>query len=202
MPNDSIEEPRADAVFLLRLWRTRQGSAVAWRASLEDARDGTRRGFANVKSLFAFLHAQLAKSEFFQEGDLMSTQEKVQLIQSFFASHDVATFYAENATFHDMSQPAPVQGRAAIGGMMRAFYGEVFTEAHAEPRGLVADEHAVVAEFVFHGKNTGSLDGAPPTGKVVAVPMMAVYEIADGKIQRARLYYDSTTMARQLGWVK
>lgn len=132
----------------------------------------------------------------------MSVQENVQFIQAFFASHDPTDFYAENALFHDLSQPAPVQGRAAIGGMMRAMYGEIFTEAHAEPRGVVAGENAVVAEFVFHGKNTGSLNGAPPTGKVVAVPMIAVYEIAGGKIQRTRLYYDSTTMARQLGWVK
>jgi len=132
----------------------------------------------------------------------MSTQENVRLIQSFFASHDAAAFYAENATFHDVSQPAPLQGRAAIGGLMRAFYGEWFTEARAEPRSLVANENAVVAEFVFHGNNTGSFNGAPPTGKTVAVPMIAVYEIANGKIQNTRLYYDSTTMARQLGWVQ
>lgn len=132
----------------------------------------------------------------------MSVQENIQLMQAFFASHDAASFYAEDATFHDLSQPAPVQGRAKIGGMMRAFYGEWFTETHAEPRGLVAGDNAVVAEFVFHGKNTGSLNGAPPTGKVVVIPMIAVYEIANGKIQHTRLYYDSTTMARQLGWVK
>lgn len=132
----------------------------------------------------------------------MSVQENVQLIQEFFASHDAASFYAENATFHDMSQAAPLQGRAAIGAMLRGFYGEWFTEAHAEPRNLVAGENAIVAEFVFHGKNTGSLNGAPPTGKVVAVPMSAVYEIANGKIQHTRLYYDSATMARQLGWVE
>jgi steroid delta-isomerase-like uncharacterized protein len=131
----------------------------------------------------------------------MSAQQNLELIQAFFASHDATPFYAEDATFHDMSQPAPLQGRAAIGGMMRAMYSEIFTEARAEPRGLVVGENAVVAEFVFHGKNTGSLNGAPPTGKVVAIPMIAVYEIAHGKIQSTRLYYDSTTMARQLGWV-
>lgn len=132
----------------------------------------------------------------------MSAHDNAQLIQAFFASHDVNQFYAEDATFHDLSRPEPLRGRAAIGALLGAFYGEWFTEAHAEPRGLVAGDTAVVAEFVFHGKNTGSLNGAPPTGKVVAVPMIAVYEIAGGKIQHTRLYYDSATMARQLGWME
>lgn len=132
----------------------------------------------------------------------MSAQENVLLIHSFFASHDPTVFFAENATFHDLSQPSPLQGPAAISGMLRALYGEIFTEAHAEPRGMVADENAVVVEFDFHGKNTGSLGGAPPTGKTVTVPMIAVYDISGGKIQHVRLYYDASTMARQLGWVK
>jgi limonene-1,2-epoxide hydrolase len=35
----------------------------------------------------------------------------------------------------------------------------------------------------------------------VEVPMLGVYEIANGKIQRARLYYDMATLSRQLGQV-
>ncbi|CAG0956636.1 carboxymethylenebutenolidase [Anaerolineae bacterium] len=189
--------------FTVRIWNEDLGDGkTEWRGKVQSVTSREARYFRDEQLLFAFLREQLAKPLFFQEGDPMSTQENVRFIQSLFASHDPTEFYAENATFHDLSQPAPIQGRAAIGGMMRALYGEIFTETRAEPRGLVASDNAVVAEFVFHGKNTGSLNGAPPTGKVVAVPMIAVYEISGGKIQHARLYYDSTTMARQLGWVK
>lgn len=200
-----MTHPRANLphMFTIRIWNEDLGDGrTEWRGKVQSANSREARYFRDEESLFGFLREQVAKPVFFQERNQMSAQENVQLIQSFFASHDVEAFYAENATFHDVSQPAPLQGRAAIGGIMRAFYGEWFTETHAEPRGLVAAENAVVAEFVFHGKNTGSLNGAPPTGKTVAVPMIAVYEIADGKIQHARLYYDATTMARQLGWVK
>ena len=132
----------------------------------------------------------------------MSAQDNLRLIQAFLGSHDPTSFYTEDATFHLMDQPEPLRGRAAIGAMLRMFYAEAFTDAHAEPRGLVADENAVVAEFVFHGNNTGSLNGMPPTGKTVAVPMIAVYEVANGRVHRGRLYYDSMSMARQLGWVQ
>lgn len=129
----------------------------------------------------------------------MSTQETLQIIQAYFQSHDPMSFFSEDAEFHDMSQPEPFRGREAIGAALRMFYQEAFSDARAEPRSVLPGEDSVVAEFVFHGQNTGSLMGAPPTDKTVAVPMIAVYEVERGKIQRARLYYDSATMARQLG---
>jgi hypothetical protein len=45
--------------YLLRLWRSSQSNAV-WRASLESAQSGERRGFADLESLFVFLEAQTA----------------------------------------------------------------------------------------------------------------------------------------------
>jgi hypothetical protein len=44
--------------FLLRLWQTRSGGNVVWRASLESAQTGERCGFAYMASLFAFLEEQ------------------------------------------------------------------------------------------------------------------------------------------------
>ncbi|MCC7357834.1 MAG: ester cyclase [Anaerolineales bacterium] len=190
-------------IFTIRIWNEDLGDGkTEWRGKVQSANSREARYFRDEGLLFAFLREQLADPAFFQAGPQMPAQANTQLIQTLFAGHAAEAFYAENATFHDMSQPAPLQGRTAIGGLLRAFCGEWFTEARAEPRSLVAAESAVVAEFVFHGKNTGSLNGAPPTGKIVAVPMMAVYEIAEGRIQHARLYYDATTMARQLGWVE
>ncbi len=44
--------------YLLRLWRTSSQSNAVWRASLESAQSGERRGFADLESLLAFLEAQ------------------------------------------------------------------------------------------------------------------------------------------------
>ncbi len=41
--------------FLLRLWCVTEDEGIVWRASLEDAHTGERKGFADVQSLCAFL---------------------------------------------------------------------------------------------------------------------------------------------------
>jgi len=41
------------------------------------------------------------------------------------------------------------------------FYSEAFSNASAEIRNVVAADKGVIIEFVFHGKNTGSLRGPP-----------------------------------------
>ena len=52
------EEPQEYQSYLLRLWRTSSQGKLAWRASLESAQTGERRGFADLASLFAFLEQQ------------------------------------------------------------------------------------------------------------------------------------------------
>jgi hypothetical protein len=46
--------------YLLRLWQTRQEGRLVWRASLESAHTGERRGFASLAELYAFLEQQTA----------------------------------------------------------------------------------------------------------------------------------------------
>ncbi len=128
----------------------------------------------------------------------MSAQDNIQIVQGYMANHD-PKFMAADATFHDYSQAEPLRGREAIGAMLDMFYHTAFSDARAEPRNLAADDKSVILEFTFHGVNTGSLMGLPPTGKRVEIPMCAVYDVEGGVIRRARLYYDSATMAKQLG---
>jgi len=52
------EELQEYQSYLLRLWRTSSHGKPTWRASLESAQTGERRGFADLASLFAFLEEQ------------------------------------------------------------------------------------------------------------------------------------------------
>ena len=52
------EEAQEYQSYLLRLWRTGSRGKPTWRASLESAQTGERRGFADLESLFAFLEQQ------------------------------------------------------------------------------------------------------------------------------------------------
>jgi hypothetical protein len=54
------EKRRHYVSYLLRLWPTEGEGAVVWRASLESAHTGERRGFANLAELYVFLEQQTA----------------------------------------------------------------------------------------------------------------------------------------------
>lgn len=53
-----IDDRPACHAYLLRLWRVNTGRAQIWHASLEDSQTGERKGFADLKSLWAFLEEQ------------------------------------------------------------------------------------------------------------------------------------------------
>jgi len=47
-----MSDGRRRLSYLLRLWQTEREGALVWRASLERAYTGERRGFANLAELF------------------------------------------------------------------------------------------------------------------------------------------------------
>jgi hypothetical protein len=55
-----MTDKRQYRVYLLRLWQAEgEDGRPVWRAALEDARTGERRGFADLARLFAFLEEQV-----------------------------------------------------------------------------------------------------------------------------------------------
>jgi steroid delta-isomerase-like uncharacterized protein len=69
---------------------------------------------------------------------------------------------------------------------------------------IVNGEWAVV-EFVNRGTQTGKLHSSlgefPPTGRYMEVRYCSVMRVKDGKVVEGRDYYDSASIARQLGLV-
>jgi hypothetical protein len=52
------ERERPYLAYLLRLWQIQDKGKMGWRASLENAHTGERRGFAGLAELFAFLEGE------------------------------------------------------------------------------------------------------------------------------------------------
>lgn len=50
-------EPSDYQSYLLRLWRAKEGEG-GWRASLESAQTGERKGFATLDALFEYVRSQ------------------------------------------------------------------------------------------------------------------------------------------------
>ena len=70
---------------------------------------------------------------------------------------------------------------------------------------VIARDNWAVVEFVNRGTQTGvlhsSLGDFPPSGKRMEVRYCSVMRVADGMVVEGRDYYDSASIARQLGLV-
>lgn len=84
-------------------------------------------------------------------------------------------------------------------------WATAFPDSTVETTRVVADEHGAAMEFTGRGTQTGPLGGPmgeiPPTGQRVAVPFAQVLEMEQGKVARARLYFDALGLLVQLGVV-
>lgn len=129
---------------------------------------------------------------------MRSIEETRSVMEGYFGGHG-GDWFAEGIEFHDMSQAEPMRGRAVVEAWLDKFYGGAFADAHAEEARLVVGDGIAAADWVFRGRHIGSLMGEAPTGRRVEVPMAALYEVQDGVIARARLYYDTLTLRKQLG---
>jgi len=68
---------------------------------------------------------------------------------------------------------------------------------------VIVQGNWAVVEFVNRGTHLGTLRSSlgtfEPTGKSVEVRYCSVMRVEDGKVVEGRDYYDSATIARQLG---
>lgn len=82
-------------------------------------------------------------------------------------------------------------------------WATAFPDSTVETTRVVANEQGAAMEFTGRGTQTGPLRGPmgeiPPTGKSVTVLFAQVIEMRQGKVARARLYFDAMGMLVQLG---
>ncbi|MEJ2211846.1 MAG: ester cyclase [Anaerolineae bacterium] len=105
---------------------------------------------------------------------------------------------ADNATATLMASGETARGPEAVQDLLDNLYYVAF-EADPRPRNtLYADGHAVWEGHLV-GRHTGEFAGLPATGKDVCVPLCVVYDLADGHIERTRIYLEMDVLRRQLG---
>lgn len=130
----------------------------------------------------------------------MSQYDNIKIVREYIENHNPHCV-ADDVILHDYSQPEPLQGRQALEELIDTYLRVAFSDTTLEMRNITADAQRVTIEFIFHGVNTGSLMGQPPTGKRLELPVCGVCDIEDGVISRLRFYYDTGLIERQLGWV-
>jgi predicted ester cyclase len=70
----------------------------------------------------------------------------------------------------------------AGGKMAHQGFRAAFPDGQTSTEDLIAEGDKVVERYSFHGTNTGSFLGAPPTGRPVQSSSISIYRIVNGKI--------------------
>jgi steroid delta-isomerase-like uncharacterized protein len=85
---------------------------------------------------------------------------------------------------------------------VRRYYAESRTTFPDQRNEVVAVHHAqdaVIVEFVLLGTQLGPLRGLPPTGRAFRCRMTAFFVFDGERLVGERVYFDQTTILRQLG---
>jgi steroid delta-isomerase-like uncharacterized protein len=102
-------------------------------------------------------------------------------------------------TYEDPVTAEPVEGLDAVAAHA-ARYREAFPDLRIEPGGQsVAEGGFACVPWRLLGTHRGSFAGIPGTGRFVVVQGLHYLELRDGRVQRARGFFDLYEAAVQLG---
>lgn len=135
----------------------------------------------------------------------MSTQENKDLVRRWWEALNQRTApqiinetYASDYILHDPALAEPVQGVDGV----REFVTSVLTafpDARYSIESLVAEGDKVAQQISVRGTHQAEFQGIPATGQPVAVWVMVISRIANGKIVEEWQMFDALGMLKQMG---
>jgi len=132
--------------------------------------------------------------ETLQKESLTTNQEN---IFDYFKTHD-PKYIAEDAIFRNLGTGEVYTGREEVTGMLHFMYHVAF-DAKAEVVNTVITEDKAVVEAYFKGRHIGDIAGLTATNKEVDIPFCVSYDLKDGLIKEARIYFLGEVMLNQVG---
>ncbi len=107
-------------------------------------------------------------------------------------------FYARDFRSHGLYHDASFkENQTALKG-----WHEAFSDMTVKPEKIIAEGDLVTVYWVGHGKNTGTANGIPATGKSVLSSGITIWRIVNGKIEEEWAAFDQLEMMQQLGLVQ
>jgi steroid delta-isomerase-like uncharacterized protein len=125
------------------------------------------------------------------------------IVREHMASENVHDFDTTIATFQHPRYELIATGDIYDGeDAVRGYYAESRTAFPDQRNEIVALHHAddaVVVEFELLGTHLGPLRALPPTGRSFRCRMTALFVFDGDRLVGERVYFDQTTILRQLG---
>lgn len=132
------------------------------------------------------------------------------IVRTFHESWDLrdpdrgAAVIAEDCHFEDVARGEVLRGPEAYKQDYRR-WRDAFPDGEVKITNVIVAGEWAVVEFVNRGTQTGTLQSSlgefPPTGRAMEVRYCSVMKVKDGKVVEGRDYYDSASIAKQLGLV-
>lgn len=113
------------------------------------------------------------------------------------SNHSDLSMMADDVVFINMASGERHTGPEQVAEMLNYVYHVAF-DAHAEKRNLVVDGNHAVLEADIVGKHIGEFAGVAPTNKNVRIPLAVAYDLEDGKIKEARIYFELPALMAQV----
>jgi steroid delta-isomerase-like uncharacterized protein len=131
----------------------------------------------------------------------MSIDETQAVIDPYLAAlagrEEIAPYLSDDVVIELVDVGQRIQGRDEVVATIVELH-EVTFDARPEVTNVVIGEGTAAAELVFVGTHTGEFAGIPASGKEVAVPYAAFYDVADGKITAVRIHGFATGLVAAL----
>jgi steroid delta-isomerase-like uncharacterized protein len=106
---------------------------------------------------------------------------------------------AEGFSYEDPLTPEPLQGPAALAAHARRLWS-AFPDARVNSTGeRLTDGRYACAPCKLLGTHRGRVGGVTPTGRFVVVHALVYAELREGRLLRARVFFDLFTAATELG---
>ena len=113
-----------------------------------------------------------------------------------------ATVIADDCQFEDIARGEQQIGPEAYKNNYYR-WREAFPEGECKVINVIVQDNWAVVEYVNRGTHSGTLRSSlgtfEPTGRSVEVRYCSVMRVENGKVVEGRDFYDSATIARQLG---
>jgi len=116
-------------------------------------------------------------------------------------SHDpaaAAALYADDCQGSDISQVAPLQGRAEMQDYFARFFA-AFPDVQLRVDSVVQEENRYALAWTAEGTHLGKLMNIPPSGKNIAVRGMSQVVVKDGLITTSAVVWDMAGLLRSIG---
>ena len=131
----------------------------------------------------------------------MSIDETQAVVDAYLAAlvggEEIAPYFSDDVVIELVDVGQRIQGRDEVVDTIVELHEETF-DARPEVTNVVIGEGTAAAELVFVGTHTGEFAGIPASGKQVAVPYAAFYDVADGKITAVRIHGFATGLVAAL----